>query len=51
MTLLEIQQWLAEATTQFEEDRDTWDRHTEEYGYYQGMKDLADEVLLMIGQL
>lgn len=51
MTLLEIQKWLEEAIVEFEEDRDTWDRHTEAYGYYSGMKDLADRVLLMIGQL
>lgn len=51
MTLLEIQQWLEEAVVEFEGHIETWDRNTEEYGYYLGMKDLADKVLLMIGQV
>lgn len=51
MTLLEIKQWLEEAIVEFEEEKNTWDRNTEEYGYFLGMKDLADRLLLMIGQV
>ena len=51
MTLLEIKQWLEEAIVEFEEEKNTWDRNTEEYGYYQGMKDCADYVLEMVREL
>lgn len=51
MTLLEIKQWLEEAVVEFEGHIETWDRHSEEYNYYQGMKDCADYVLEMVREL